>query len=97
MRRMKTAVGPLGILSAVLLCLPCLLPLIAVLGGVAILSAMGGFITANAFVVGLGAGGAIASLATAAYVVRTRARRGSACESPDAQATLAIEARRQQP
>ncbi len=94
--RMKGAIGPLGVLGALLLCLPCLLPVIAVLGGVAVFSALSGFITDNALVVGLGIAGAIASL-VAAYIVRARRRHSAACESPDAQAMLAIEARRQQP
>lgn len=94
MRRTKTAVGPLGVLGAVLLCLPCLLPVIAVFGGVAVFTAFGGFIAGNAFVVGLSVCGAMATLATAAYIVRTRGRRGSACEAPDAEATITTEARR---
>lgn len=95
--RMKGNVGPLGVLGALLLCLPCLLPFIAVLGGVAVFTALGGFIADNAFVVGLDGGGAIASLAAGAYLARTHRRRGAVCASPGAHATPVIEAFRRQP
>lgn len=97
MGRMKTTVGPLGVLGALLVCLPCLLPVIAVLGGVAVFTALGGFIMDNALTLGLGSGGVTASLATAAYIMLARRRHSAACESLDAQAMLAIGARRTQP
>jgi hypothetical protein len=98
MRKVKTnVVGPLGVLGALLLCLPCLLPVIAVLGGVAVFAALVSFITDNALLFGLGSGGVAASLAMAAHVVRTRRRNGAGCEWPDPQAMPATKTRRQQP
>ncbi len=91
---MKRPFGPLVVLGALAVCVPCLLPVITVLGGVAVLSTLGGTLTASALTVGLGTGGTIASLALAAYVVRKRRDPGAACESPNTPAMRVRDASR---
>lgn len=65
----------LVVAGAALVCLPCLLPVIAALVGVAALSAAGGWLTGNAVAVGLAVAAPPAGLAAAFYVVAARRRR----------------------
>ncbi len=64
---------------AALFCLPCLLPVIAAVIGVAAFSAAGGWLAGNALAVALGSGAAAVGAALVTYVVIARRRRTS-CE-----------------
>jgi len=64
---------------AALLCLPCLLPVIAAVIGVAAFSAMGGWLAGNALAVALGSSAAAVGAAFVTYVVLARRRRTN-CE-----------------
>ena len=57
--KLKSGTGPTAIVGAFLLCLPCLLPVLAVLVGVGAVSAFGGWIGDNGTAVALGVGGAV--------------------------------------
>ena len=58
-----------------LLCLPCLLPVIAAVIGVAAFSAIGGWLTGNALAVALGSSAVALGAALVTYVVVARRRR----------------------
>ncbi len=73
----KKVGAPLALVA--LFCLPCLLPLIAAVIGVAGFSAVGGWLTGNALAVALGSSAAAVGAVLATYVVITRRRRAS-CE-----------------
>ena len=73
---MKKAGAPIAL--AALFCLPCLLPVIAAVVGVAAFSAVGGWLTGNAFAVALGSGATAVGVALVTYVVIAR-RRQTTC------------------
>ena len=93
----KTAAGaPVALIgAAALLCLPCLLPVLAVLVGAGALTGFGGWIIANALLVGLGGGTVLAALALLAGAVIVRKRRAAACAPRDRQVAMRGDARRQ--
>ena len=73
----KKVGAPLAL--AALFCLPCLLPLIAVLVGVAAFSALGGWLAGNALAVALASGVVAVGAVLVTYVVIAR-RRQTSCE-----------------
>ena len=75
---MKKTGAPIAL--AALLCLPCLLSVIAAVIGVAAFSAIGGWLTGNALAVALGSSAVALGAALVTYVVVARRRRTS-CES----------------
>ncbi|MDE3097071.1 MAG: hypothetical protein KGK07_13870 [Chloroflexota bacterium] len=87
---------PVGIIgAAALLCLPCLLPVLAVLVGAGALTGFGGWISANALLAGLGGGTVLAACALLATALIARKRRAAACAPRDRQAAMCADARRQ--
>ncbi len=90
----KKAAGPAALMGAVLLCLPCLLPVLAVLVGAGALTGFGGWITANALLVGLGASATLAAFALLATALIARKRRAAACTPRDRQVAPRADARR---
>jgi hypothetical protein len=77
---LKKVAGPLGIAGAVLVCLPCLLPVLAVLIGAGALAGFGGWIGDNALFLSLGGAAVIVGLAALVGVLTARRRRAAACE-----------------
>jgi hypothetical protein len=72
----KASLGAL--LASLLVCVPCLLTVVAAVGGLAVLSAAGGWLADNALVTVLGAGGVTLSLVFGVLIYRQRRR--AACE-----------------
>lgn len=70
----------LAVAGFALVCLPCLLPVLAALTGVAALSALGGWLTDNATMIGVGATVALASFGLAGFVLLAR-RRALTCRA----------------
>jgi hypothetical protein len=91
--------GWLAVLVPVLVCLPCLAAPLIALGGAAALSAVGGSLTGNLWLVAAGLLAGVA-LAVGLVAVRRRARRtGAACcppvvPSPEAAPEALLEVRR---
>jgi hypothetical protein len=90
---LKKAAGPLGIAGAVLLCLPCLLPVLAVLIGAGALSGFGGWIGGNALVVSLGGAAVAVGLLVFAVAFTARRRRAAACEPHGSELVVMTETR----
>lgn len=86
--------GPLAIIAAALFCLPCLLPVLAVLVGAGALTGLGGWITANGVIVGLGGGTVLAAVALLAAALTRRRRSAAACAPHDRHVAVRVDARR---
>lgn len=71
MTRRRNWLAPAG---GFLVCLPCLLPAVMVLTGMAGLTALGGWLAGHAVLIGLGVSVALGSLGVAAWLALTRTR-----------------------
>ena len=91
--KLKSGTGPTAIVGAFLLCLPCLLPVLAVLVGVGAVSAFGGWIGDNGTAVALGVAGALVAAPLGAYAFWVRRRPGAVCDPADVQASIVIDQR----
>lgn len=77
MKDLQHSAVPLGALGAFLLCLPCLLPVLAVFVGAGAFWAFGGWVADNAIVAALGSAVALAAASLAAYAIWLRRQRGA--------------------
>lgn len=89
----KKRAGPLAAVGAVLLCLPCLLPVLAVFIGVGAFSAFGGFLADTALAVWLGAGAVLLAVPAGGWALVARRRRGTVCEPHGGELAVLADAR----
>jgi hypothetical protein len=84
MKDFEHRAAPWLVIGAILLCVPCMVPVLAVLVGAGAFSALGAWLSDDTIIAALGATGALAAATLAAYAFLVRPHRGASCGSADA-------------